>query len=109
MDNPILPLFVLSAFVGGIDNNQTNNTKKQVVSGVWLHILTPAQTAALIVGYGLLMQSFSIWKLRHALSLRKVAPFVGGGVIGVPIGAALLCYIRPKIIRDGVGVLLIAY
>ena len=37
-----------------------------VVSGIWLHILTPIQTAALIVGYALLAQTYSIWKLRHA-------------------------------------------
>jgi uncharacterized protein len=27
-----------------------------VVSGVWLHIITPMQTATLIAGYGLLTQ-----------------------------------------------------
>ena len=109
MDGPILALFVLSTFVGGIVSGLAGFAMGLVVSGVWLHILTPGQTAALIVGYGLIVQSYSIWKLRHALSLRKVAPFIGGGVIGVPIGAALLGYIRPDFIRDGVGVLLIAY
>ena len=42
-----------------------------VVSGVWLHILTPVQTAVLIVGYGMFTQGYGIWKLRHALSWRK--------------------------------------
>lgn len=109
MDGPILALFVLSTFVGGIVSGLAGFAMGLVVSGVWLHILTPAQTAALIVGYGLLVQSYSIWKLRHALNLRTLAPFIGGGVIGVPIGAALLGYIRPDFIRDGVGVLLIVY
>ncbi len=109
MDGPILALFVLSTFVGGIVSGLAGFAMGLVVSGVWLHILTPAQTAALIVGYGLLVQSYSIWKLRHALSLRTLAPFIGGGVIGVPLGAALLSHIRPDFIRDGVGVLLIVY
>ncbi len=109
MDGPILALFVLSTFVGGIVSGLAGFAMGLVVSGVWLHILTPAQTAALIVGYGLLVQSYSIWKLRHALSLRTLAPFIGGGVLGVPLGAALLGYIRPDLVRSGVGVLLIAY
>jgi uncharacterized protein len=58
------------------------------VSGIWLHILT------LIVGYGLLVQGYGIWKLRHALSWHKVMPFIIGGAIGVPIGGALLAYIN---------------
>lgn len=109
MDGPILALFVLSAFVGGIVSGLAGFAMGLVVSGVWLHILTPAQTAALIVGYGILVQSYSIWKLRRSLNWRTLAPFVGGGVFGVPVGAALLGYIRPDFVRDGVGVLLIAY
>jgi uncharacterized membrane protein YfcA len=80
-----------------------------VVSGIWLHIITPIQTATLIVGYGLLTQSYGIWKLRHALSWRNVAPLVIGGAIGVPIGATLLTHINPAYLRTGVGLLLVLY
>lgn len=109
MDGPILALFIASTFVGGIVSGLAGFAMGLVVSGIWLHLLTPAQTAALIVGYGLLVQSYSIWKIRHALDLRTLAPFIGGGLLGVPLGAALLGYIRPDFVRDGVGVLLIAY
>jgi len=109
MDGPILALFVLSTFVGGIVSGLAGFAMGLVVSGIWLHILTPAQTAALIVGYGILVQTYSIWKIRHALSLRTLAPFIGGGLFGVPIGAVLLGYISPALVRDGVGVLLIVY
>jgi len=109
MDGSILALFVLSTFVGGIVSGLAGFAMGLVVSGVWLHVLTPAQTAALIVGYGILVQTYSIWKIRHALSLRTLAPFIGGGVFGVPLGAALLGYIEPDYVRNGVGVLLIVY
>jgi len=42
-----------------------------VVSGVWLHIITPLQTATLIAGYGLLTQGYGILKLRQALNWQK--------------------------------------
>jgi uncharacterized protein len=43
-----------------------------------------------------LMYAYSIWKLRHALSWRKVAPFILGGVGGVPVGVMLLAYIDQR-------------
>jgi uncharacterized membrane protein YfcA len=109
MDGMVLAFFLLSTFFGGIVSGLAGFAMGLVVSGIWLHILTPVQTAALIVGYGLLVQSYSIWKLRHALKWRAVAPFIIGSVVGVPIGAALLTYINPSDLRIGVGVLLVAY
>jgi hypothetical protein len=109
MDGAVLALFLLSTFVGGIVTGLAGFAMGLVVSGIWLHILTPIQTAALIVGYGLLVQSYGIWKLRHALNWRAVAPFIIGGAFGVPVGALLLTYMNPNYLRTGVGVLLIAY
>ena len=65
--------------------------------------------AGLIVGYGLLVQGYGIWKLRHALSWRRVMPFIIGGAVGVPIGAVLLVYINPSHMRTVVGLLLVLY
>jgi uncharacterized protein len=109
MDGLVFALFLLSTFFGGIVSGLAGFAMGLVVSGVWLHILTPVQTAALIVGYGLLVQSYSLWKLRHVLKWRAVAPFILGGAVGVPIGAALLTYMNPSYLRLGVGVLLVAY
>jgi uncharacterized protein len=80
-----------------------------VVSGIWLHIITPIQTATLIVGCNLVTRGYGIWKLRHALSLRSVAPFIVSSAVGVPIGVTLLTYIDPAYLRTGVGVLLVLY
>jgi uncharacterized membrane protein YfcA len=109
MDGTILGLYLASVFFGGIVSGLAGFAMGLVVSGIWLHILTPVQTAALIVGYGLLVQTYSIWKLRHALRWRKVAPFIIGGALGVPLGAALLTYTNPAYLRIGVGLLLVCY
>jgi len=37
-----------------------------VAAAAWLHILTPLETAILIIGYGLIVQGMAVWKLRHA-------------------------------------------
>src|SRR5665647_150153 len=109
MDGAVLGVFLLTTFFGGLVNGLAGFALGLVVSGVWLHILTPVQTAALIVGYGFLLQCYGTWKLRHALRWRTVAPFIIGGTAGVPIGTALLTYIDPDYMRIGIGVLLIVY
>lgn len=109
MDGAVIELYLLATFIGGVTTGLAGFAMGLVVSGIWLHILTPMQTAVLIVGYALLVQTYSIWKVRHALSWRKVTPFIVGGAAGVPVGAVLLAHINPAHLRFGVGVLLILY
>ena len=49
-----------------------------VAASAWLHILTPIQTATLIVWYGLIVQGYAVWKLRHAIRWNRIAPMVLG-------------------------------
>jgi uncharacterized membrane protein YfcA len=109
MDGIALSLFLAAAFVGGLASGVAGFAMGFIVSGIWLHILTPLQTTALIVGYALLTQGYGVWKLRQALVWRNVAPFIIGGILGVPIGTMLLTYLNPVHLRTGVGVLLIVY
>jgi uncharacterized protein len=109
MDGIALGLFLIAAFVGGFASGLAGFAMGFIVSGIWLHILTPVQTTALIVGYGLLTQGYGVWKLRDVLAWRTIMPFIVGGFIGVPIGTMLLTYLNPTHLRNGVGVLLIVY
>jgi uncharacterized membrane protein YfcA len=109
MDGFVLGLYLFATFIGGVTTGVAGFAAGLVVSGVWLHIITPTQTAVLIVGYALLTQSYSIWKLRHALSLRRLAPFFIGGTAGAPLGAMLLTSIDPAHLRFGIGALLVIY
>ena len=109
MDGWILTFFVLAAFAGGFVSGFSGFAMGLVVSGVWLHSITPIQTAALIAGYGLLTQGYGILKLRQALDWQKIWPLVFGTTIGIPIGVVLLGYINPVYLRFGVGVLLVLY
>src|SRR5947208_16701623 len=94
MDGMVLGFFLLGAFLGAVTTGVAGFAMGLVVSGIWLHILPPVQTVALMVSYSVLLQGYSIWKMRHALSWRRVAPFIVGGAIGVPIGALLLRHIN---------------
>jgi uncharacterized membrane protein YfcA len=109
MDATSIGIFLLALFFGGLTTGLAGFALALVVSGIWLHIIPPTQTVTLIVGYNLLTQSYAIWKLRHALSWRRVTPFLVGGAVGVPIGTVLLTYINPIHLRTGVGAVLMAY
>jgi uncharacterized membrane protein YfcA len=80
-----------------------------VAAAAWLHILTPLETAILIIGCGLIVQGMAVWKLRHALSWPRLWPFLIGAAMGVPIGAGLLIAIKPGHLRLAIGVILVLY
>src|SRR6266852_1125192 len=109
VDGMVLGIFLLATFIGGVTSGLSGFAMGMVLSGIWLHIITPIQTTTLIVGCGLITQGYSIWKLRHALSWRNVAPFIISSAIGVPIGAMLLAHINPAHLRTGVGLVLLLY
>jgi uncharacterized membrane protein YfcA len=80
-----------------------------VVSGVWLHLVSPQQNALLIVLCGIVTQGSGIWRVRHAISWPAVAPYIIGSALGIPVGIAMVTTVDPKTIRFGIGVLLLAY
>lgn len=80
-----------------------------VAAAAWLHILSPQQTVALVIGYGLIVQGYAVWKLRHALSWQRLWPFLLGGIPGVTIGILVLRWTNPSYIRTGIGLVLVLY
>jgi uncharacterized protein len=104
-----LPLFLVATFAGGLVAGLSGFAFGLVAASLWLYILTPLQSATLIVAFGLIVQGYSVWKLRHALDWRKLWPFVLGAAFGVPAGVALLTWSDPRSIRVAVGVFLVLY
>lgn len=102
-------MFVLSAFAGGMASGLAGFAMGVLMSGVWLHFLQPDQVVALIVGYGLVAQGYGVWKLRRTLDWRRIAPFLAGAALGVPVGTALLTQVDPALVRTAVAVLLVMY
>ena len=104
-----LPLFLLATFAGAFVAGLSGFAFGLVAASLWLYVLTPLQSASLIVGFGLLVQGYSVWKLRAAIDWRRLWPFMIGAVAGVPFGVSLLTWADPKSVRIAVGAILIAY
>jgi len=109
MDAVHLAIFLVATFAGAVVAGLSGFAFGLVVSSAWLFVLTPAQTASLIIGFGLIWQSYSVWKIRHAIDWRKLWPFVLGAAFGVPLGVAVLTSVNPAYVRAGIGAFLVAY
>jgi uncharacterized membrane protein YfcA len=105
----ILILFLVATFAAALVAGLAGFAFGLVGAAIWLHILTPLQTASLIIAFGLVVQGQAVWKLRHALRWRRLWPFLIGGAFGVPLGVALLTWLDPAHVRTGIGVLLVLY
>jgi uncharacterized membrane protein YfcA len=104
-----LPIFLFATFAGALVAGLSGFAFGLVAASIWLYILNPLQTATLIIAFGLMVQGFAVWKLRHALDWRKLAPFVLGAALGVPVGVFILTWANPAHVRIGVGVFLVLY
>lgn len=102
-------LFLGATFLAALTAGAAGFAFGLIAAAVWLHVLTPTQTATLIIAFGIIVQGASVWKLRHTLQWTRLAPFLVGAVIGVPIGVAILGWADPSTIRLMVGAVLVAY
>jgi uncharacterized membrane protein YfcA len=111
MDGSTLDLvtFLIATFAGALVAGLSGFAFGLVAASIWLFILTPLQTATLIVAFGLIVQGYSVWKLRHALDWSKLWPFLAGAAVGVPIGISILGWASPAYVKAGIGVFLILY
>jgi uncharacterized membrane protein YfcA len=104
-----LGIFLLGTFAAAFVTGLAGFAFGMVAAGIWLYALAPAQVTTLIVVYGLLVQGYAVWKLRHTIKMDRLLPFVVGSALGVPAGVAAMRWISPTHLRIGIGALLVAF
>ena len=104
-----LAIFLTGAFVAAYITGLAGFAFGMVAAAIWLYALTPAQTTTLIVAYALLVQGYAVWKLRRAINVRRIIPFIVGSAVGIPAGIAVLNWATASALRTSVGVLLILF
>src|SRR3954464_9595827 len=104
-----IPLFLLATFAGALVAGLSGFAFGLVAASIWLYILDPVQAATLIIAFGLIVQGYSVWKLRRALNWRRLLPFVAGAAVGVSPGVSILTWGNPAYVRAGVGLFLVLY
>ena len=104
-----LALFLAATFAAAMVAGMAGFAFGLIAAAVWLHVLSPLQTTTLIVTFGLIVQGYSVWKLRHALKPKRLWPFLLGGALGLPLGVELLRWLPAADVRIAVGVFLVLF
>ena len=76
---------------------------------IWAWSIEPILAGPLVAFGTLFGQLLSISTVRHGLDARLIWPFVAGGILGVPLGVALLPHLDLLAFKLGVGVLLLVW
>src|SRR5882672_3746700 len=106
---PDMLLFILAAFIGALVAGVAGFAFRLIASAIWLHAITPAQSAALIAAFAIVIQGVALWKLRHAVQLPRLLPFLAGGALGIPMGAELVRWASPSYMRTFIGLALVLF
>ena len=77
--------------------------------GFWLFVIDPLLAVPLIGICSLATTAFTLKDYRHAIRVRRLAPFFAGAVIGLPLGVILLTRLDPVLFKLLVGAFLIVY
>jgi uncharacterized membrane protein YfcA len=104
-----LAVVTAGAFAGGFISGLAGFGTGLVALGIWLHVIPPAPATTLAAVCSVAAQVQTIPAIWHAIDRRRVWPMLAAGLVGVPVGTALLPMVDPDAFRLSVGVLLIAF
>jgi len=105
MEAPITWI-VVGAVTAGFVQGLTGFGFGLVAMSFWAWVLDPRLAAVLAVFGALTGQILAAFTVRRGFDWRLVGPFVAGGLVGLPLGLALLPHLDAVRFRAGVGALL---
>ncbi|MGD9942209.1 MAG: sulfite exporter TauE/SafE family protein [Burkholderiaceae bacterium] len=101
----IAAVAVLAGFVQGL----SGFAFALVCTSLWAWMMEPQMLVPTAILASFIAQFASLRWIRPGLQVRRVAPFVVGGLVGVPIGAAILPLIDVMAFRLVVGIALMLF
>ena len=107
--DPLIGVVALGAAAGGFVQGLSGFAFGLVALSVWAWALDPVLAGPLTVFGSLVGQLLSAGTIRQGFEARRALPFIAGGVLGVPVGVALLQRIDPDGFRLAVGLLLVVW
>ena len=99
-----LIVYLIAAFIGALVAGLAGFAFGLIASAIWLHVITPAQSAPLIAAFAIVIQGGTLWKLRHAIDIQRLMPFLVGAVFGIPLGAEVVRWATSAQMRSFIGV-----
>ncbi|MCP5082278.1 MAG: sulfite exporter TauE/SafE family protein [Alphaproteobacteria bacterium] len=102
-------LLLAGAFLAGIVTGLTGFGTALTAMALWLYAITPVLAAPLVAFCSLASHFFTVRRIWPDMDFRAAAPFVLGGLAGIPGGVWLLTRLSPDNFKLAVGAVLIIY
>lgn len=102
-------LILAGALAGGFANGLTGFGTGLTALPFWLYALSPPAAAQLAAAAGVVGQLQTLPKIWRTIPWKSVAIFIIPGLLGVPIGTAILPHVSLPHFKLGFGLLLTAY
>ena len=102
-------LILAGASAGGYVSGLTGFGTGLTALPFWLNVVHPVVAAPLVVICSVVAQLQTLPAIWHAVDRRRAAPFVIGGLVGVPLGTLLLAYVSAQAFKLFLGVFLVVY
>ncbi len=80
-----------------------------IALGLLFQLVPPLAAVPLVLAGSLVAQVISLYTVREGVQWPRLWPFLVGGLLGIPLGAALLRGVDPAGFRLGLGAFLIGY
>ena len=108
MEAPLL-LVIAGAACAGFVQGLSGFGFSLTALSLWAWVLPPQLAAVLAVAGGLTGQLLAAFTVRRGFEWRTLAPFLAGGLLGLPLGMWLLPRIDAVAFRAGLGALLVLW
>ena len=102
-------LLLVGALAGGFVSGLAGFGTALMALGIWLYVLPPALAVPLVLICSVSSQISTLPTMWRVLDFRLAAPFVIGGLAGMPIGALLVARADPQHFKLSVGTMLLAF
>lgn len=105
----IVLLISAGAFLGGFVSGLAGFGMGLMALGFWLHALSPAEAASLVVICSVVAQLQTIGTIWRDIEVARLWPMIAAGLLGVPFGVAALAVVDPGWFRRSMGILIILF
>ncbi|TDR89093.1 sulfite exporter TauE/SafE family protein [Enterovirga rhinocerotis] len=97
------------AFLGSLAAGGAGFAFALTASAIWLHVLDPVHTTMLVVVCGTILHAVLVLPMLKTVEPARLGPFAVGGLLGIPVGVAILTSVNVSAVKVSLGVFLVLY
>lgn len=102
-------LLIAGAVVAGFVQGLSGFAFSMVAMSFWVWGIEPRVASVMAVFGSLSGQIVAAFSMRRGLDLRALAPFLAGGLVGIPIGIWVLPHLNPHLFKLVLGSVLVVW